>query len=175
MTITILGKKKKFIFILFHTKPLLGLNRVECVFVQLEKQVNYFSVTLLLSQVFQKVSPQKEYLKRTRNAARWRTILKKQKNSFFFDKTDSPHFIENYARMMVSVLAYNLFNFLKTCCFDKKWRGLQVNTIRFRLFKVAGKLVRTARQMYLKLSSSHVYQEEFYNIFRRIRRIRQYI
>src|SRR5690625_3269338 len=79
MTITILGKKKKFIFILFHTKPLLGLNRVECVFVQLEKQVNYFSVTLLLSQVFQKVSPQKEYLKRTRNAAQWRTILKKQK------------------------------------------------------------------------------------------------
>ena len=101
--------------------------------------------------------------------------IKEAKNSFFFDKTDSPHFIENYARMMVSVLAYNLFNFLKTCCFDKKWRGLQVNTIRFRLFKVAGKLVRTARQMYLKLSSSHVYQEEFYNIFRRIRRIRQYI
>ncbi|MEY8292544.1 transposase, partial [Carnobacteriaceae bacterium 52-44] len=70
---------------------------------------------------------------------------------------DSPEFTENHARMMVSVLAYNLFNFLKTCCFDKKWRGLQVNTIRLRLFKVAGKLVRTARQMYLKLSSSHVY------------------
>lgn len=101
--------------------------------------------------------------------------IKEAKNSFFFDKTDSPHFIENNARMMVSALAYNLFNFLKTCCFDKKCRGLQVNIIRFRLFKVAGELVRTTRQMYLKLSSSHVYQEEFYNIFRRIRRIRQYI
>lgn len=83
--------------------------------------------------------------------------IKEAKNSFYFDKTDSPRFIENHARMMISVLAYNIVNFLKTCCFDKKWKGLQVNTIRLRLLKIAGKLVSTARQMYLKLSSSHVY------------------
>lgn len=41
-----------------------------------------------------------------------------------------------------------------------------MNTIRFRLFKVAEKLVNTARQTYLKLSSSHVYQREFYTVFR---------
>lgn len=99
--------------------------------------------------------------------------IKEAKNNFFFDKTDSPHFIKNHARMMVNVLAYNLFNFLKTCCFDKKWRGLQVNTIRLRLFKVAGQLILTARQMYLKLSSFHVYQAKFYNVFRQIQRIRQ--
>lgn len=101
--------------------------------------------------------------------------IKEAKNSFYFDKTDSPRFIENHARMMISVLAYNIVNFLKTCCFDKKWKGLQVNTIRLRLLKIAGKLVSTARQMYLKLSSSHVYHAEFYNIFKRIQRIRQYI
>src|SRR5699024_8471979 len=39
----------------------------------------YGAVTLLLSQVFQKISHQKEYLKRTRNAAQWKTILKKPK------------------------------------------------------------------------------------------------
>ena len=57
--------------------------------------------------------------------------------------------------------------------FDKKWRGLQVNTIRLRLFKVAGQLILTARQMYLKLSSFHVYEAKFYNVFRQIQRIRQ--
>ncbi|UBX35629.1 transposase (plasmid) [Enterococcus lactis] len=77
--------------------------------------------------------------------------------------------------MMISLLAYNLVNFLRTICFDSKWKGLQVNTIRLRLFKIAGKLVRTTRQLYLKLSSSHVYQAEFYHTFRRIQRIRQYI
>ena len=94
--------------------------------------------------------------------------IKEAKNSFFFDKTDSPRFIENEARMMISLLAYNLVNFLRTLCFDPKSKGLQVDTIRLRLFKVAGKLVSTARQMYLKLSSSHVYQREFYAVFRQI-------
>jgi len=101
--------------------------------------------------------------------------IKEAKNSFFFDKTDSPRFIENEARMMISLLAYNIVNFLRTICFDTKSKGLQVNTIRLRLFKVAGKLVTTARQIYLKLSSSHVYQREFYAVFWQIQRIRQYI
>src|SRR5690625_3849462 len=79
MTIIIPGKKKKSTSALFHTKPPLGLNRVECAFDRLRKQVSYFSVTLLLSQVFQKISLQKEFLKRTRNAVQWKTILKKQK------------------------------------------------------------------------------------------------
>ena len=101
--------------------------------------------------------------------------IKEAKNSFFFDKTDSRRFIENEARMMISLLAYNLVNFLRTLCFEPKSKGLQVDTIRFRLFKVAGKLVSTARQMYLKLSSSHVYQREFYAVFRKIQGIRQYV
>ena len=101
--------------------------------------------------------------------------IKEAKNSFFFDKTDSPRFIENEARMMISLLAYNLVNFLRTLCFEPKSKGLQVDTIRFRLFKVAGKLVSTARQMYLKLSISHVYQRVFYAVVRKIQRIRQYI
>ncbi|MFV8240744.1 IS1380 family transposase [Aerococcus viridans] len=101
--------------------------------------------------------------------------IKEAKNSFYFDKTDSPRFIENHGRMMISVIAYNLINFLRSICFEKGWVGLQINTIRLRLFKVAGKLVNTARRMYLKLSSSHVYQAEFYAVFRRIQRIRYYI
>ena len=101
--------------------------------------------------------------------------IKEAKNSFYFDKTDSPRFIENHARMMISVMAYNLINFMRTICFERSWAGLRINTIRLRLFKVAGKLVNTARRVYLKLSSSHVYQAEFYTVFRRIQRIRYYI
>src|SRR5690625_1448118 len=101
--------------------------------------------------------------------------IKEAKNGFYFDKTDSPRFIENHARMMISVIAYNIINFMRTICFEKNWKNLQINTIRLRLFKVAGKLVNTARRLYLKLSSSHVYQAEFYAVFRRIQRIRCYI
>ena len=67
--------------------------------------------------------------------------------------------------MLISVLAYNVINFIRTICFENSWKTLQIDTIRLRLFKVAGKLVSTARKMYLKLSSSHVYQTEFYDVF----------
>jgi len=44
--------------------------------------------------------------------------IKEAKNSFYFDKTDSPRFIENSGRMMISLIAYNIVNFLRTACFD---------------------------------------------------------
>ena len=63
-------------------------------------------------------------------------------------------------------IGYDLVNFLHTICFEPKSKGLQVNTIRLRLFKVARKLVTTARKIYSKLSSSNVYLREFYAVFR---------
>ena len=117
----------------------------------------------------------KRVFKTYNNRGIMENYIKEAKNSFFFDKMDSSGFLENEGRMMISVLAYNMVNFLRTICFDSNWRGIQVNTIRLRLFKVAGKLVTTARQMYLKLSSAHVYQRELYAVFRQIQRIRQYI
>ena len=127
--------------------------------------ITNFSENILAKRVF------KTYNKR----GTMENYIKEAKNSFFFDKTDSPEFLENEARMMISLLAYNVVNFLRTVCFEPKSKGLQVNTIRLRLFKVAGKLVNKARQIYLKLSSSHVYQREFYAVFRQIQRIQQYI
>lgn len=38
--------------------------------------------------------------------------IKEAKTSFYFDKTDSPRFLENQVRMMIGVLTYNLVNFL---------------------------------------------------------------
>lgn len=97
-----------------------------------------FSHAFIVTSFSENISPERVF-EIYKKRGTMENYIKEAKNSFFFDKTDSPEFTENHARMMVSVFAYNLFNFLKTCCFDKKWRGLQVNTIRLRLFKIAGK------------------------------------
>ncbi|OJG56532.1 Spn1 transposase [Enterococcus italicus DSM 15952] len=97
-------------------------------------------------------------------------FIKEAKTVFFFDKTDSPRFVENHTRMMISVLAYNLVNFLKKIAFKKIDQGMTIQTIRLHFLKIAGKLVQTARKIYLKLPSYHVQQNEFYAIFRRLRR-----
>jgi len=102
-------------------------------------------------------------------------FIKEAKTGFFFDKTDSPTFIENHVRMLVSMLAYNLVNFLKTISFDESDKGLTIHTIRLRFLKIAGKLVHTGRQIYLKLSSYHVFQNKFYDAFHRLRRASQWI
>ncbi|MCA9765306.1 MAG: IS1380 family transposase [Carnobacterium sp.] len=106
------------------------------------------------------------------NRGRMENFIKEAKNGFHFDKTDSPNFLENHARMMVSLLAYNLVNFMKTICLPPKEAVLLVDTLRLRLFKVAGKLVRSSRKLFLKLSSSHVYQDMFYHLLEKIQQLR---
>lgn len=102
-------------------------------------------------------------------------FIKEAKSGFYFDKTDSPLFLENHVRMMISVLAYNLVNFLKTIAFEKLNQRMTIHSIRVKLLKVAGKLVQSGRQVYLKLSSYHVHQTEFYRVFESLRQSRQWI
>ncbi|WP_212741318.1 transposase, partial [Enterococcus songbeiensis] len=47
----------------------------------------------------------------------------------------------------------------------------QVDTLRLRLFKVAGKLIRSGRKLFLKTSSSHVYQNLFYYLLEKIQQL----
>lgn len=98
-------------------------------------------------------------------------FIKEAKNGFYFDKTDSPSFLENHARMMVSLLAYNIVNFMRTLCFTQGSANMQVDTIRLKLFKVAGKLIRTGRRLLLKLSSYHVHQGLFYQVLGNIQQL----
>lgn len=105
------------------------------------------------------------------NRGTMENFIKEAKNGFYFDKTDSSSFLENHARMMVSLLAYNLINFMKSICLPPKEAGFQVDTLRLRLFKVAGKLVKSGRRLFLKLSSTHVYQQSFYHLLQKIQQL----
>lgn len=98
--------------------------------------------------------------------------LKEAKSGSYFDKTYSPRFLKNQARMMVSVLAYNMVNFMRTLCFTKETKGFQVSTIRLFLFKVAEKLVHSGRKNFLRLSTYHFYQELFRKILWNIQHLK---
>ncbi|EPN9378939.1 IS1380 family transposase [Enterococcus lactis] len=105
------------------------------------------------------------------NRGTMENFIKEAKNGFYFDKTDSSSFLENHARMMVSLLAYNLTNFMKSICLPANEAVFQVDTLRLRLFKVAGKLIKSGRRLFLKLSSSHVYQQSFYHLLQKIQQL----
>jgi hypothetical protein len=74
--------------------------------------------------------------------------------------------------MMLSLLAYNLTNWLRTLCFPEEQKNMQIETIRTRIIKVASKLVKSGRSLYFKLSSSFVYPEFFWKVLQRIQKLK---
>lgn len=97
--------------------------------------------------------------------------IKEAKNGFGFDQMKSHEFQVNEARMMISLLAYNFTNWLRTLTFPKEQKGMQISTIRTRIIKVASKLVKSGRAFYFKLSSSFVYQKFFWDVLTRIQKL----
>src|SRR5690625_4845247 len=94
--------------------------------------------------------------------------IKESKNGLFFDQMSSSTFHANEAKMMISVLASNLFNWLRRLCCPDQHKIMHIQTIRTSIIKVASRLVRSARSFYFKLSSSFVYQKFFWEVLRRI-------
>ena len=98
--------------------------------------------------------------------------IKEAKNGFYLDKMNSHSFQVNEVKMMLSLLAYNLTNWLRTLCFPKGRKSMQIETIRTRIIKVASKLVKSGRSTYFKLSSGFVYQKFFWEVLQRIQRLK---
>lgn len=98
--------------------------------------------------------------------------IKEAKNGFGFDKMNSHSYQVNEVKMMLSLLAYNLTNWLRTLCFPEGQKAMQIGTIRTRLIKVASKLVKSGRSLYFKLASSFVYQDFFWKVIQRIQKLK---
>lgn len=98
--------------------------------------------------------------------------IKEAKNGFFLDKMCSHSYQVNEVRMMLSLLAYNLTNWMRTLCFPEEQKTMQIQTIRTKIIKVASKLVKSGRSLYFKLSSSFVYQSFFWRILQRIQSLK---
>ena len=98
--------------------------------------------------------------------------IKEAKNGFYLDRMSSHSFATNEVRMMLSLLAYNLTNWLRTLCFPDGQKSMQIQTIRTRIIKAASKLVKSGRSLYFKLSSSFVYQSFFWNVLQRIQALK---
>ena len=94
--------------------------------------------------------------------------IKEAKNGFGLDRMNSHSFQVNEARMMLSLLAYNLTNWLRSLCFPKEKKTMQIQTIRTKIIKVASKLVKSGRSFYFKMSSSFVYQTFYWNVLQRV-------
>ncbi len=98
-------------------------------------------------------------------------FIKEMKSGFFASKTDSHTFVENSARLALSFIAYNMMHLMKHLTFPEKEKNTVIDTIRFRLFHIAGKVTKHARQIRIHLSSANVYDPLFWNVLANIQRL----
>jgi len=77
-------------------------------------------------------------------------------------------FMANAAYFRIGMLAYNLLEALKVFALPRSWRHFTLKTLRFRLLRLAGLVVRHARRLILKLPHDYLYHDTFYQAHLRL-------
>ena len=77
--------------------------------------------------------------------------IKELKVGFGMERLPCGTFAANAVFFRIGVLAYNLFVLFKLLALPSAWSRCQVRTVRWRLYQVAGKVVRHAGAVILKV------------------------
>jgi hypothetical protein len=85
--------------------------------------------------------------------------IKEHKNDFGFEKMPSKKYHANWAWLLISQLAWNLFHWFKRLCLPEACQRMTLGTLRHRLLKVAAKIVHQSRQLFLVLSKENLFQD----------------
>jgi hypothetical protein len=95
--------------------------------------------------------------------------IKEQQLDLFADRTSCHRFLANQFRLLLSSAAYVLVQALRrTALSGTDLARAQVGTIRLKLFKVAARVVVTARRVVYHLASSYPYQAVFRSVYERL-------
>jgi hypothetical protein len=80
--------------------------------------------------------------------------IKDLKIGFGMDSMPCGTFAANAVFFSIGVLTYNLYLGFRSTALGSGWERAQVQTVRWRLFQTAGKIVRHGRQVLLKISAA---------------------
>lgn len=95
--------------------------------------------------------------------------IKEQQLDLFADRTSCHRFLANQFRLLLSSAAYVLVQALRrTALAGTELAEAQVGTIRLKLFKVAARVVVSARRVVFHLASSYPYQAIFREVYARV-------
>jgi hypothetical protein len=84
--------------------------------------------------------------------------IKEHKSGFGLEKLPTQKFHANWAYLLIGQLAFNLVAWFKRLVLPPRYHRTTIKTIRHHLLNLAGKLVHTARRVFLVISESYRYQ-----------------
>jgi len=98
--------------------------------------------------------------------------IEELKNDNFAKNLSSHSFISNSCIFLIKCIAHNFIQLIRLYALqDSAYKKARTSTIRRILFKIGGKIVKTARYVFLKLSSCFVYKHVFIRAFQHIQTI----
>jgi len=104
--------------------------------------------------------------------AKCEKTIEEWKNDSFGKHLSSHSFISNSCLFLLKCIAHNLMQLIRLIALkNTAYKKARTSTIRRVLFKIGGKIVRTARYIYLKLSSCFVYKDVFIKAFQHIQTV----
>lgn len=84
--------------------------------------------------------------------------IKEHKSGFGLEKLPTQKFHANWAYLLIGQLAFNLMAWFKRLVLPPSYQRVTIKTLRHRLLNLAGKLVHTARRVFLVISDCYRYQ-----------------
>ena len=142
------------------------------VVIKVEKPTNQFTYLYTFILTNMNMTPF-QAIKFYSNRGSMENFIKECKSGFNFNSTSSRDKIVNENRLQLHVLAYNLFNWFRRLVLPKSMNKMQIDTIRLKLFKIASKVINSARYLIFKLCSSCPYKKEFFETFENINKMPQ--
>jgi hypothetical protein len=108
--------------------------------------------------------PAKEVVKLHNQRGQLENYIKELKSGFGMEWMPCGETYANAVFFRIGVIAYNLFHALKLLGLPAWWRTATIDTVRWKLYQVAARLVYHARQVLLKLVTS----VDKINLFRQV-------
>ena len=142
------------------------------VVIKVEKPSNQFNYLYTFIVTNMSLTPF-QAIKFYSNRGSMENFIKECKSGFNFNSTSSRDKTVNENRLQMHVLAYNLFNWFRRLVLPKSMNKMMIDTIRLKLFKIASKVVHSARYLIFKLCSSCPYKKDFFETFENIRKMPQ--
>jgi hypothetical protein len=94
--------------------------------------------------------------------------IKEGKNAIRWTRLSCRKFADNAVRLQLHALAYNLGNFLRTLALPDAVRHWSMTTLRDRLIKIGGKIVRHGRYVTFQMAEGAIPRGLFADILSRI-------
>jgi hypothetical protein len=84
--------------------------------------------------------------------------IKEHKSGFGLEKLPTQKFHANWAYLLIGQLAFNLVAWFKRLVLPPRYHRTTIKTLRHQVLNLAGKLVHTARRVFLVISDHYRYQ-----------------